>query len=196
METDDSGKVPCNGMIVVSSDEAVIFDTPTSDQTSIELLDYLRYQRNWVINAIVATDWHTECLGGLAVFHKYGVSSYASNQTIKLAKAYKAVVPQQGFENHLVIEVGEKKVYLEYLGEGHASGNIVGYFPEDKLIFGGCLIKAVGTKKENLESVNKKAWSETIYKIKMKYPELKKVIPGDGTSGGPELLDYTMNLFI
>ncbi|PBJ04604.1 MBL fold metallo-hydrolase [Flavobacterium sp. ACN6] len=194
LQTHDAGKVSCNGMIVVSEGEAVIFDTPASDQSSVELLDYLTDHMNWMIKAIVATDWHSDALGGLAVFHRYGVNSYASTQTIKLASDNKLVVPMQGFKDNLVLNVGKKKVFIEYLIKGQSSGSIVVYFPEDKVIFGGCLIKALGTKKESMDYINKKAWLEAISAIRKKYPDLKKVIPGHGKLGGPELLDYTMDM--
>lgn len=196
LNSSDSGRLSCNGIIILNKDEAVIFDTPTNDQTAVELLEYLRYEMNLVITAIVATDWHDECLGGLGVFHRYGVRSHASKQTIKLAKLYGSVVPQQGFEEELVLNIGKKKVLLEYVADGRGGGNTIGYSPDDKLIFGGCLIKSFGSKKENLTLVTKKAWIETICRIKTKYPDVKKVVPGRGESGGLELLDYTINLCI
>ena len=38
LETEDFGKVPCNGMIVFDGKEAIIFDTPVDDSTSEELI--------------------------------------------------------------------------------------------------------------------------------------------------------------
>ena len=42
---------------------------------------------------------------------------------------------------------------------------------------------------------NTDKWSETVRKIKLKYPNAKLVIPGHGKSGGTELFDYTIELF-
>ncbi len=93
------------------------------------------------------------------------------------------------------MNVGDKKVYAEYFGEGRTKDNIIGYFPEDNAMFGGCLIKELDAKKGNLEDANIKEWPETVRKLKQKYPQTKIVIPGHGKPGGTELFDYTINLF-
>jgi metallo-beta-lactamase class B len=38
-QTDDFGKVPCNGLIVKDNDETIVFDTPTNDKSSENLLN-------------------------------------------------------------------------------------------------------------------------------------------------------------
>ncbi len=93
------------------------------------------------------------------------------------------------------LTVGSKKVITEYLGEGHTKDNVVGYFPAEKVLFGGCLIKAVGAGKGNLEDANTKAWSETVRQVQSKYHEAEIVIPGHGKYGGQELLTYTIEMF-
>ncbi|GHT07754.1 hypothetical protein FACS1894139_16530 [Planctomycetales bacterium] len=93
------------------------------------------------------------------------------------------------------LPVGSKKIYAEFIGEGHTQDNIIGYFPTDSVMFGGCLIKEIGAGKGNLEDANAQAWSATVKKLKQKYPPTKIVVPGHGKYGGMELLDYTMTLF-
>ena len=73
--------------------------------------------------------------------------------------------------------------------------NVVGYFPEDKVVFGGCLIKTVGAGKGNLEDANVAAWPATVSKVKATYSKAEIVIPGHGKTGGTELFDYTIKLF-
>jgi metallo-beta-lactamase class B len=85
---------------------------------------------------------------------------------------------------------------VSFFGEGHTKDNVVGYFPDDKAVFGGCLIKEVGSGKGNLEDANVAEWSQTVSKVKQFYPEAKIVIPGHGETGGTELFDYTIKLFL
>src|SRR5690606_23396824 len=141
---------------------------------------YLTMKLHCTINAVVATHFHIDCLGGLAVFHKHGIPSYAHKPTITLAKARKFVVPQKGFEDQLTLTAGDKKVEVVYLGAGHTRDNVVGYFAADNIMFGGCLIKEVGAGKGNLEDADTSAWSATVQKVKSKYPQTKIVIPGHG----------------
>lgn len=197
LNTETFGRVDCNGMIVVNGNEAIVFDTPADKQSSLELISQVSKQLNCKINAIVATHFHEDCVAGLEVFHEYNIPSYANKKTVEFLKAKdnKLKIPNNGFENKLTLRVGDKSVHTEYFGEGHTKDNVIGYFPEDEAIFGGCLIKAVGAGKGNLEDANVQAWSETVIKIKQKYPEVKIVIPGHGKTGGVALFDYTIDLF-
>ncbi len=195
LQTESFGKVTCNGMIVFNKNEAIIFDTPPDNSTSLELINWVEKELHCKIKAIIPTHFHSDCLGGLEEFHKHGIPSYANNQTIKLAKAKNLVVPQNGFDKMLELEVGNKKLIAEYFGEGHTKDNIIGYFPDEKIMFGGCLIKELGAGKGNLEDANTSDWPETVTKLKAKYPNTALVIPGHGKSGGRELLDYTIKLF-
>ncbi len=42
LQTNDFGNVPCNGLIVTNSNEAIIFDTPTNDKNSEELINWIK----------------------------------------------------------------------------------------------------------------------------------------------------------
>ena len=103
--------------------------------------------------------------------------------------------PIKEFDNRLKLSIGDEKVYAEYFGEGHTQDNIIGYFPKDNAIFGGCLIKRLGASKGYLGDANTDLWSGTVRKLKLKYPNAKIVIPGHGKWGGTELFDYTIKLF-
>ncbi|WP_373511097.1 subclass B1 metallo-beta-lactamase [Persicitalea sp.] len=195
LQTESFGKVACNGMIVVNGKEAIVFDTPTDDAGARELIDYLTDTLHSKLNGVVATHFHADCIGGLAPFHEKGIPSYAENRTLVLLKDKEVAKPQNGFDNSLALKVGNQKVYAQFIGEGHTKDNITGYFPADRTMFGGCLVKEVGAGKGNLEDANVAAWPETIRQIKVKYPEVKTIIPGHGKVGGTELLDFTMMLF-
>lgn len=195
LNTKSFGKVSCNGMIVFDKQEAIIFDTPPDNQTSLELINWVQNALHCKIKAIVPTHFHDDCLGGLEEFHKHNITSYAYNLTITLAKAHHSSIPQNGFDNQMELKVGNEKVLIAFLGEGHTKDNIIGYFSRENVMFGGCLIKETGSGKGNLNDANTSTWSATVSKLKEKYPRTKIVIPGHGQRGGTALLDYTQNLF-
>ena len=195
LQTQSFGKVSCNGMIVFDKNEAVVFDTPINDSTSAELINWIRDSLGCKVIAIIPTHFHEDCLGGLNEFHKRGIPSYASNKTIKSAQLKKYPTPQNGFDNLLELKAGSKKVIAEFNGEGHTRDNIIGYFPSEKVMFGGCLIKEIDAGKGNLEDANVNDWSATVTKLKAKYPDTQVVIPGHGKSGDTALLDFTIKLF-
>lgn len=195
LDTKSFGKVPCNGMIVFDKKEAIVFDTPTESKASLELINWIEAKLNCTVKAVIPTHFHDDCLGGLSQFHQHGIPSYASNLTIIQARLNNATLPQKGFDSLLRLQVGRKEVIAEYAGEGHTKDNIIGYFPNEKLMFGGCLIKEAGAGKGNLADANVAEWPLTVIRLKEKYPDAKVVIPGHGKRGGAELLDYTINLF-
>ena len=196
LKTEKYGDFPCNGMLVMSDGEAIIYDTPIDDGAANELISWVTDDLKCKITAVVSTHFHTDCLGGLNAFHEKGIPSYSSFKTIELAtKDSLATIPQNGFEDSLELNVGNKKIINEFLGEGHTTDNIIAYFPTDQVLFGGCLIKEVNAGKGNLADANTKAWPTTVNKIKSKYREANIIIPGHGKQGGPELLDYTIELF-
>ena len=193
LETESFGKVACNGMIVVNDGEAIVFDTPVNNEVSEELLDWLK-SNNLDVKAVVATHFHEDCLGGLQAFHDKLIPSYANQKTIDLVKD-KGVIPTIGFSNTLKLQVGTEDIILDFVGEGHTVDNIVGYFPIDKTLFGGCLIKSIGAGKGNLEDANIEEWSKTVSNIKVRYPNATLIVPGHGQYGDKGLLDYTIVLF-
>ncbi|WP_353719340.1 subclass B1 metallo-beta-lactamase [Dyadobacter sp. 676] len=195
LQTESFGKVPCNGLIVFDAGEAVIFDTPVDDATSEKVIRWVEDSLKCKVKAVIATHFHEDCVGGLKAFHEHGIPSYATNKTIALDKERKFPVPQKGFDGKLDLKVGKKAVVAAFYGEGHTRDNIIGYFPSEKIMFGGCLIKEVDATKGNLADANVEAWPATVTKIKEKYPDAKVVIPGHGKIGDTALLDYTIKLF-
>ncbi|WP_051568519.1 subclass B1 metallo-beta-lactamase [Crocinitomix catalasitica] len=195
LQTDDFGNVPCNGLIVIDNGEAIVYDTPVDDAAAKTLINWLKTEQQLKIKGIVVTHFHDDCLGGLNAFHLAEIPSYASANTIKICEEMKVPIPENGFENTGIIEVGNTFVENQFLGEGHTSDNIIGYFSKDKVLFGGCLIKEVGASEGYLGDANTKEWSNTVNNIIDLYPDVEVVVPGHGKPGGVELLTFTMNLF-
>lgn len=195
IDTEKWGKVGCNGMVVVNDNEAIVFDTPTDNLASVELVKWIQKTLESKITAVVATHFHEDCLGGLDVFHENQIPSYGLDLTLKLAHKQDKTIPQHGFDTTMELNVGNEKIICKYLGEGHTSDNIVGYYPAEKVLFGGCLIKSDGASKGNLEDANVNSWSTTVEEVKSGFQEVEVVIPGHGKAGNSDLLDYTIQLF-
>lgn len=195
LQTNDFGNVPCNGLIVNSNNEAIIFDTPTSNEGSKELLNWIEGALKSKVKAIVPTHFHNDCLAGLKFFEENKIPSYAYFKTIELAKENNYTVPQNSFTDSLILNVGNESVIVKFFGEGHTRDNVVGYFQVDNILFGGCLLKELKASKGYTGDANLADWSSTVSKIKANYPTLKIVVPGHGKQAGTKLLDYTIKLF-
>ena len=195
LKTNDFGKVDCNGLIVRNSNEAIVFDTPTNNKSAEELIDFVEQKLHSKIKAVIPTHFHADCLGGLESFHLHKIPSYSNNKTIELGTINKVTLPQNGFNDSLQLKVGNAVVLVQFLGEGHTKDNVVGYFPSEAILFGGCLIKEKQATKGYVGDANIAQWSATVEKVKQHFPQVKKVIPGHGQIGGIDLLDYTIALF-
>lgn len=195
LQTDDFGHVPCNGLVVRNGKQALIFDTPTDDKGAKELIRLVQDSLHCKIMTVIPTHFHSDCLGGLRAFHEAGIRSYANELTVELAKNSGSEVPKNGFLDSLTLEIGREKVWIKFLGQGHTRDNVVGYFPSEDVLFGGCLIKELDASKGYLGDASVDEWSATVEKVKKEFPRVKRVVPGHGEAGDSSLLDYTQKLF-
>lgn len=194
-QTNDYGNVPCNGLVVKNSNEAIVFDTPINDKSSEELIDWITDRLHTKIKAVIPTHFHDDSMGGLQAFHNHHIPSYSYAKTIELGKKNNFVVSENSFSDSVVLKVGNEKVIAKFFGEGHTKDNAVGYFPAEHILFGGCLLKELDASKGYLGDANVSAWSATVEKVKKEYPDVKLVVPGHGDYGDGKLLDYTIKLF-
>ncbi|MGC6402314.1 MAG: subclass B1 metallo-beta-lactamase [Flavobacteriaceae bacterium] len=197
LQTEDFGKVACNGVILKNDNEVIILDSPTNDKSSLELINWISQKWGAEIKAVVPTHFHEDCLGGLNEFSKQNIPTYVHYKTLALASEKDIQIPPKvkGFRNLLSLSLGEESVLVKFFGEGHTQDNVIGYFAKEQLLFGGCLIKGIGAKQGFTGDANLKEWATTVTRIKRAFPKLEKVVPGHGDLGGGELLDYTIELF-
>ena len=190
-----SGKrYPCNGIIFMSSDSAVVIDTPVNDTLSEQLLAWI-VQQGLKIITVIPTHFHVDNLGGLKVFHEAGIPSYASALTLKLAAEHQYEVPENSFTDSLDLSVGKEKIECWFPGAGHTLDNIVVWIPSERILFGGCLVKPVtATGLGNTADADVNAWPQSIQNVIERYPQADIVVPGHGDPGGKELLDHTHEL--
>jgi metallo-beta-lactamase class B len=189
-----SGRFGSNGLILITGNQAIMIDTPVNDSLTAQLLKYFSDQ-GIDFRAVIPTHWHDDCLGGLNAAHQAGIESYGLNLTLKLAKEHGYVPPEIGFDDSLTFDLEGKTVECSYLGAGHSRDNIVVWIPSEKVLFGGCLVKALSARGlGNIADADIAAWPLTIKRVMDKYPNARYVIPGHGDFGGLELLDHTLNL--
>lgn len=190
------GRFGSNGLVYVEDDKAIMIDTPVTDSLTALLINWFG-SRGITFTAAIPAHWHDDCLGGLKTVHAAGIYSYGLNATIELAKQNNYIPPQIGFNDSLIVKLYKKKIVCNYLGAGHTIDNIVIWIPDEKILFGGCTVKALSARGlGNTADADLAEWPRTILKIKETYPEANIIVPGHGTPGGFELLDYTHELLV
>ncbi len=190
--------VPSNGMIYLDDSRmnAIIIDAPLGEGVSESLINFTQDKLGAKVKSVVVTHWHEpDRTGGLKAFHANGIPSYSSKKTIEIANEKKLFsVPENGFSDSLVIHFG-KGVICKYFGAGHTPDNIIVWFAEEKVLYGGCMVKDM--KSENLgytADANINEWPLTIKKIIAAYPGVKIVVPGHFEYGNKDLLYHTLDL--
>lgn len=191
------GKVSSNGLVLVDNGQALLFDTPVTDEQTKTLVTFIADSLHAKISGFVPNHWHNDCMGGLAYLDTLGIKSYANQVTIDIAKEKGLPVPEQGFKDSLSLKLNDMEIDCYYLGEGHSTDNIVTWIPSEKILFAGCMVKEMQSQTPgNLSDANVEEWPKTIQKVIDKFPSAEIVIPGHGQIGGKELLAHTLELLI
>jgi metallo-beta-lactamase class B len=186
--------VAANGLVVIHQDNAFVIDTTWTDQEAAVLINWLS-QKKIKIEGVVATHWHIDCMGGLNAFHKSGIRSFGHELTRKIARKKHLPVPKCGFTESLVLKLKGKTILLYYPGPGHTKDNIVAWLPDEKILFGGCLLKALEWKGLGfIGDADLEHWPETLDKVLKKFPDSRIVIPGHGRPGDLSLIRHTHGL--
>ncbi len=189
-----SGRYASNGMIYIVKDKAILVDTPVTDSLTSLLISWFS-EKNIQFVAAIPTHWHDDCLGGLNAVHKAGIKSYGLKMTIDLANAHDYLPPQIGFSDSLTLDLNGYDVNCMYIGAGHTLDNIVVWIPAERVLFGGCMVKALSASGlGNTTDADLNAWPFTIKHVMDLFPEAQLVIPGHGAPGGYDLLEYTYKL--
>jgi len=187
---------PANGLIYIDNSKAYMIDTPWNNRITADLLHWLQDSLKVKVEVVVATHWHVDCMGGLDEIHQAGISSYASVHTCKLASEKGLPVPKNCFKDSMVFDSTSQPIHLIYVGKGHTSDNIVVWFPQEKILFGGCLVKGIQWKGLGYTAdADLDEWPQTLKKLLEMFPHAKIVIPGHGDYGGLNLIQHTLSLF-
>ena len=186
--------MPANGLVFVDQGKAFIVDTPwTENQTSV-LIHWITDSLGAEVEGVIPTHWHIDCMGGLAAVHNSDIESYAYQLTCEIAKSKGLPVPTHCFQDSLYLDGG--KLICRFPGGGHTPDNIVVYLPEEKILFGGCMLKAMNWNSLGFTGdADLEAWPSTLKKVLDAYPDARIVIPGHGDAGGLNLVRHTLELF-
>lgn len=167
--TYQESKVPANGMYVVTEKGVVMFDTPWDTTQFQPLLDSIQLKHNKRVLMCFATHWHSDKTAGLEYYTQQKIKTYTTVLTDELSKKNNKKRAEFLMANDTVFNIGQYTFETYYPGQGHTEDNIVIWFKNEKILYGGCLIK--GADDENLgylDDGNVTAYASTLKKVKKK----------------------------
>lgn len=193
----DGRPVAANGLVVAGAGGALLLDTPWTAELTARLLDWIGGELGVPVLGVVATHFHADAAGGLAAAHERGIPTYGSRRTAELAAGRGEPAPRTTFADRLPFAAGGIAAELYFPGPGHSPDNVAVWLPEQRALFGGCLVKsAEASGPGNLADADLAAWPAALGRLRERYPETALIVPGHGRPGGWELLDNTHRLVV
>lgn len=191
----DGTRLGSNGLLAVTSKGLVLIDTPWNNDQTKELLKLTKsvFQKN--ITLAVITHAHADRIGGIDTLLENGIKVKSTELTALAAEMGKFQKPEPSLEYEDSLTSDDIRLDTFYPGPGHSMDNIVVWFPQSKVLFGGCLVKTMSAKEANVSAdSDPEHWADSLKLVLDKYKDASLVIPGHGETGGVELLEHTYDL--
>lgn len=189
-----NGHLDCNHLLVVDSKDIVLVNTHAKDSLTTIMLNYILAKFNRPVTKIIVSHFHDDSSGGLTATANRGITSYSTDKTKDLVIPFGKTI-DIAFTDSMTIELQSFQLQLFYFGPGHTVDNMVVWFPKDKILFGGCLLKSIETKnKGNIADADLVKWPGTVKKVKYRFPDAEVVIPGHMAIGDASIFDHTIGI--
>lgn len=190
--------IDANAVVVVSGNDALLFDTPWDKAQTEELLHWVKDSLHKNIIGCIITHAHVDRIGGIDVMHQNKIPTYAYHLTKQEAIRNKHTLPQHLFyDQDTTFLCGDIDIIAYYPGAGHTVDNIVLYLPSKQFLYGGCFIKSGYSKSiGNIADANVQAWPISLSNVERRFQEkgIKMVIPGHGSWESSDAFKTTRQL--
>ena len=165
-QSENYGRFPSNGLIVIKNGQALMIDTPMDNDKTEQLTKYLKDSMSVDLAKLIIGHFHDDCMGGLEYLQNIGIESVANSMTIKKCREIGLPVPSTPFTDSLTFDFNGETIDCRYFGAGHSFDNITVWIPSKQILFGGCLVKSINSKGlGNLIDAIVADWDITIEKV-------------------------------
>lgn len=171
-------------------------DTCWNDEQTKTLVKKIENTFHKPILVAVIAHAHTDRIGGIrALLHnKIKVVSTATTKQKAIAADYPPPLAEiHEIDTSLTFDGYSVEVF--HPGAGHTADNVTVWVPSEKILFGGCMVKSIGSVTlGNTADAVVSEWAQSLRRLMTRYPDVKTVVPGHGECGGMELLKHTQEL--
>jgi glyoxylase-like metal-dependent hydrolase (beta-lactamase superfamily II) len=135
-------------------------------------------------------------MSGVEIARSHGVSSLAYHLSQEDAPSRDLPLADATWRGASKrIDLGGRRVELFYPGPAHTRDNIVAFVEDAGILFGGCMFRAATSGIGNTADADVEAYAGSVRKVIARYgPRVRRVVPGHGDPGGPELLQHTLDV--
>lgn len=180
----DGSKYAANGAILEEGDHSVLFDVGWTPEQAETLLSWARIRLKHPVVKAYVTHFHNDRAGGIPALQRHNIPVFGTQITMDLARRSGAPIPDRQLDVPSTPTSVATDALIFYPGAGHTKDNLVVYFPHDRVLFGGCVLKAADAAGiGNTADADIVSWPESIRRIQAAFPETRSVIPGHGPAG-------------
>lgn len=195
LDTNEWGKVPCNGLVVAGDGQALIADTPPDSLTTVELMEFITNQLGARPHYFVPNHFHDDCVGGMRALQAAGVITMARLRTQELLREAEHPEAAITVGADTTLWVGDKRVVWRYSGAGHTEDNTWIHLPDHEVAFLGCLSKSATSQSLGyLGDAVPEAWYTTMDSVLVHLNNYTLVVPGHGRPSGWHAIWNTQRL--
>lgn len=189
-------RTPSNGVVAVTSKGLVLVDTPWNNPQTKQLIGLAKDTFGKDFSLAIVTHAHEDRIGGIDALLENKIKTVSTGLTADLAEKAGYKRPDIGIDADVKkFKAGDMELEVFYPGEGHTADNITVWFPEEKVLFGGCLVKSAASKNiGNTSDANVEQWPHSVNNVLSRYKDAEVVIPGHGAWGDTSLLKHTLEL--
>lgn len=204
----DTFYVQENSVVYVGPEHVTVVGATWTPGTAKLLVGEIRKVTSKPIREVIVPDYHADRSGGRDYFHSIGAKVVARRQTVDLLKerwdqhvrelqngyqGYPAIpltLPDAVYEGNFELQGG--RVRAIYTGPAHTPDGIFVYFPEERVLYGNCILKE---QLGNLDSADLAEYPKTLLKLKAMKLDYTAIIAGHfAPLQGPELLDRFLGM--
>ena len=197
-----------NSLVYVGPESVTVIGATHTPETAELLAKEIRQVTNKPVSAVVNTDYNPEYAGGNAYWKSIGADVVSTELTsILLTREWDRVgdFVRRSFPDYprvpLVLptvtypgnfELQKGRIRAMYLGPSHTADDIFIYFPAEKVLYAGSILKEhLG----NLAFADIGEYQRTLMKLKQLHLDIHTIISGHWSAvHGPELIDHYLQM--
>lgn len=175
----EGNRIPANGMYLLTSQGALLFDSPWDTTQFQPLLDSILARHGQKVVWCLATHFHDDRSGGLTFYGQQGIATYTTRKTDELSQQRSKNRARFIIPEDTVFTIGEYSFRVFCPGPGHTPDNIVAWFEKERILYGGCLIKSVEDATLGyLGDADEQRYAATLQNVKRSCRRPAYIIPG------------------
>jgi metallo-beta-lactamase class B len=197
-----------NSAVYVGAESVTVVGATWTPETAKHLAGEIGKLTGKPITEVIDTNYHPDRAGGNAFWKSIGAKIISTRMTYDLLERewtnvvnwtrsgipgyprLPLVLPTVTYPGDFELQKGRIKAF--YLGPSHTPDGIFVYFPEEKVLYGGCILKEqIG----NLTFANLTEYPKTLHKLEQLNLDIKTIVAGHWSPvHGPELIEQYLKL--